>query len=90
MPVSEKEHDRARIIEFIHCVEIGHLRYVNEIYGGELAYLFCQLVECLVHLHARGVPIVAETNDHHTLLFCQNGLVNLPTIVQVWKQIRHC
>lgn len=44
-------------------------------------YLLGDAVQHLVHLHARGVPVVPEADDHHTVLFRQDGLVHLPAVV---------
>ena len=40
MPISEKEHDGARVVELIHRVEIWDLGYVNQIYDGEITDFF--------------------------------------------------
>jgi len=39
--------------------------------------------------HACGVLITAKSNDHYAVLFGNNGLVDLPTAVQVRKQVGH-
>lgn len=69
MSVAEEKHDSAGIIEFVHGVEVGHLRDVNEVYSCKLAHLLCHLVESLIDLHAGGVPVMTETDDHHSFFF---------------------
>ena len=70
MSVTEEKHDCAGIIEFIHGVEVGHLRDVHEVYSGELTHLLCHLVQSFIDLHAGGVPVVAEADDHHSFFLC--------------------
>ena len=70
MSVTEEKHDRAGIIEFIHSVEIGHLRDVYEVYSGKLTHLLSHLVQSFINLHAGGVPVVAEADDYHSFLLC--------------------
>ena len=33
--VSEEEHDRACVIQFVHCVEVGHLTDVDDVEYGK-------------------------------------------------------
>jgi hypothetical protein len=35
------------------------------------------------------VPVMSEPDDDHTLLFGEDGLVDLPSIRQVWEHVRH-
>lgn len=49
--------------------------------GAAAGYLLGDAVQHLVHLHARGVPVVPEADDHHAVLFRQDGLVHLPAVV---------
>ncbi|CAN8003102.1 unnamed protein product, partial [Ixodes hexagonus] len=93
--VAEEEHDRARVVQLIHLVEVRHLRDVHQVDGRKthhrtlLLYLLYDAVEHLIHLHAGRVPVVAEADHHHPVLLRQDGLVHLPAIVQVLQHVRH-
>ena len=52
----------------------GNLGDVYEIDDTKVFDLFSDGEECLVHLHAMRVPIVAKTNDYNLVLFAQNCL----------------
>lgn len=54
-----------------------------------MAYLFGDAVQNLVHLHARWVPVVSEADDQNSVLLRQDGLVNLPAIVEMREHVRH-
>ena len=45
--------------------------------------------ECLVHLHAHRVPIVAKADHDHAVLFGQDRLVDLPPVRKVGQKVRH-
>ncbi|CAN7949868.1 unnamed protein product, partial [Ixodes pacificus] len=92
--VAEEEHDRAWVVQFVHLVEVRHLRDVHQVDGGKVldlhgTNLLDDAVEDLVHLHAGGVPVVAEADHHHPVLLRQDGLVHLPAIVEVLEHVRH-
>lgn len=56
---------------------------------GPARYLLGDAVQDLVHLHAGGVPVVAEADDDHAVLLREDGLVHLPAVVQVREHVRH-
>ncbi|CAN8008174.1 unnamed protein product, partial [Ixodes pacificus] len=87
--VAEEEHDRAWVVQFVHLVEVRHLRDVHQVDGGKGADLLDNAVEDFVHLHAGGVPVVPEADHHHPVLLRQDGLVHLPAIVEVLEHVRH-
>jgi len=87
--VPVEEHGGAGVIQLVHLVEVGHLRDVHQVANRKVLYLFGDLVQSLVHLHAFGVPIVAKPDDDYALGLVQNGLVHLPAIGEMRKHIRH-
>ena len=44
----------------------------------------------LVHSHARRIPVVTEADDDNAILFGENRLIDLPPIVKMRQQVRHC
>ena len=67
--ISEEEHDCARIIQFVHCVEVGHLRDVNDVEHGKFLDGLRALDEDLIILHACLVGIVTESDAHDSVFF---------------------
>lgn len=66
--VSEEEHERARVVELVHLVEVGHLVDVAEVDGGEVADLVGDLVEDFVLAHTIWIPVAPEA-DHDETVF---------------------
>ena len=87
--VPVEEHGGARVVQLVHLVEVGHLRDVHQVAHGKVLHLLGDLVQGLVHLHALGVPVVAEADDHHPLRLVQDGLVHLPAVGEMGKHVRH-
>ena len=56
----EEEHDGAGVVELVHLVEVWHLGDVHQVDHHEVLALLGDGVECLVHLHTGGVPVVPE------------------------------
>lgn len=65
--VSEEEHEGARVVEFVHLVEVGDLVDVAEVYNGEVADLVGDLVKDFILAHAVWIPVTAEANDDETV-----------------------
>ena len=81
--VPEEEHNGAGVVQFIHFVEVRNLGDIDQIDGAEVLAFLRDAVQRLVHLHAGGVPVVAEPDQHHAVLLRQNGLVHLPPVGQM-------
>ena len=73
----KEEHDRARIVELVHLVEVGHRGDVDEVADAKVLDLFGDGEEGLVHLHAVLVPVVTEPDEHHLVLLAEDRLVHL-------------
>ena len=65
--VSEEEHEGARVVEFVHLVEVGDRVDVAEVDDSKVANLVGDLVENFVLAHAVGVPVTAEADDDETI-----------------------
>eukprot|EP00306_Pavlova_sp_CCMP459_P021172 CAMPEP_0185541328 /NCGR_PEP_ID=MMETSP1381-20130426/1892_1 /TAXON_ID=298111 /ORGANISM="Pavlova sp., Strain CCMP459" /LENGTH=184 /DNA_ID=CAMNT_0028153231 /DNA_START=988 /DNA_END=1543 /DNA_ORIENTATION=- len=89
MLVPEEEHDSARVVEFVHGVEVGHLRDVHEVDHRKVLHKLSYGVECLVHLHAHGVIVVAKADHYHSILLGEDGLVHRPARVEVGQEVAH-
>jgi hypothetical protein len=50
--VSEEEHERTRVVKFVHLVEVGDLVDVAEVDDSEVADLVGDLVEDFILAHA--------------------------------------
>ena len=61
--VPVEEHDGTGVVELVHLVEVGHLGDVHQVGGGKVLHRVGNLVHQLVHLHAGGVPVVAEPSE---------------------------
>ena len=86
--VAEEEHGRARVVQLVHFVKVGHLSDIDQVDNGKVLDLLGDRVEELVHLHAGWVPVGAEAEDNDTVLFRKDGLINLPAVCEMWKEIR--
>lgn len=51
--------------------------------------LFRDAVKNFVHLHTCRVPIVSEADNQDSVLLRQDGLVDLPAVVEMWQHVRH-
>lgn len=63
MFVAEEEHHRAGVVQFVHFIEVRYFRNIDQIDDCKILYFLGNAVHDLVHFHARGIPIVSETND---------------------------
>jgi hypothetical protein len=62
----EEEHDGAGVVQLVHLVKFRRLCDVYEVDVAKVLALFGDGKQGLVHLHARRVPVVAET-DYNNL-----------------------
>lgn len=80
----EEEHDRTRVVQFVHGVEIGDAVYIADIYDGEVFDTFGNLVEDFVLAHAIWVVVATEANYDEALVLGEDGLVDVPTRIEMW------
>ena len=50
--VAEEKHDSARVIQLVHCTEVGYLLNVYDVEDGKVLDSFCTLDKHFIHLHA--------------------------------------
>ena len=81
--VTIEEHRRARVVQLVHLVKVRHFGDVDKEYNGEVFDLLGDLVQRLVHDHARGVPVVTEAYDDDAIFLREYRLVDLPAVVEV-------
>lgn len=87
--VPKEVHHRARVVQLVHLVKVRHLRDVDQVHHGVVLDLVADPVERLVHLHAGGVPVVTEADDDDAILLTEDGLVDLPAVVEMAQHVRH-
>ena len=75
--VPPEEHDRTRIIQLVHDVEVRYLFVVDDVNGGKILDLVHDLVEVLVHGHALRVGVSAEADDDDASFFAELHVVEL-------------
>lgn len=78
MFIPKEEHDGARVVEFVHLLEVGHLVQIAEVDDGKVLDAIGDFVEHLVLAHAVGIPITAEPDYHQAVFFGHDGLVDVP------------
>jgi monomeric isocitrate dehydrogenase len=67
-----------------HLVEVGDLCDVCEIYDSEVRDFVRDGVERFVHCHALAVPVVAESNYHHTVVLGLDSFIDVPSRGKMW------
>ena len=87
--VSVEEHEGHLIVEFVHGVEVWDFGDVDYVEGDEVAEFVGYFHDDFVHLHAFGVPVVAEADDDEFLWFGYDGLVYFPAVVEVGEEEGH-
>ena len=80
---------RARVIQLVHLVEVGHFGNVHKVDGAEIFDFFGAPEQGLVHLHAVGVPVVAKPKQDNLVFLAENGLVDLPAVLKMGHQVGH-
>lgn len=83
MFVAEEEHDSARVVQLVHGVEVGHAVYIADVDDGEIFNALGDLVEDLVLAHAVGVVVAPKANHDESLVFGEDGLVDVPAGFEV-------
>ena len=83
MLIPEKKHQRNRIIQLIHLLEIRHLIQITHIQHSEIFHSVGDAVEHFVLAHAVGVPVAAEADYDQSLFFGHDGLVDVPAGYEV-------
>lgn len=56
---------------------------IDEVYDGPVLDFVGNFVQLLVHVHTRGVCVVAEAEADDAAFFAENGLVHVPGGMQV-------
>lgn len=83
MLVSKKEHDRHRIIQLIHLLEVRHLVQITDVYDSEILDTFGDAEEHFVLPHTVGIPVAPEADDYEALFFAHDCLVDVPAGVEM-------
>lgn len=78
MLVAEEEHECHCVVQFVHLLKVGNLVKIADIDDGEVLDAVGDFVEDFVLSHAVGIPIAAETDDHETVFFGHDSLVDVP------------
>jgi len=89
MFVPEKEHDRTRIVQFVHLVEVWDFIDINEVEDGKIFAFVGDAVEDFVLFHAFFVPVAAKPDNDYAVIFGHDGLVDVPAGVEMGEHIRH-
>src|SRR5688572_25484940 len=61
-----------------HLIEIRNLSDIYQIDHSKVLDLLRDSVECFVHGHALGVPVVAKADDDDSVFFGFNGFIDVP------------
>ena len=83
MFIPKKKHQRNRIIQLIHLLEIRHLIQITHVQYCEILHPVGDAVEHFVLPHAVGVPVAAEADHDQALFFGHYGLVDVPACYEV-------
>ena len=69
MFIPEKEHDCARIVKFIHLVEIGYFVDINKVEDCKILAFVGDAIEHFVLFHPGFVPVASEADYHYSIIF---------------------
>lgn len=83
MLVAEEEHDGARVVQLVHGFEVGHFVEVAQVDGAEVLDAVRDLVENFVLRHAVRVRVAAKADEHETVFFAEDRLVDVPACAEV-------
>ena len=86
--VAKEEHDGHGVVELVHLVEVGDLVQVAYVDHSKVAHLVCDAEEHLVLRHALRVCVAPKPDHHQAVLFRQDGLVDVPTTVEMRQEDR--
>lgn len=78
MFIAKEEHDRHRVVQLVHAVELGHLVDVAQVHDREVLDLLRDLRQHVVLAQAVRVRDVAEADHHEPVRFAEDGLVDVP------------
>lgn len=78
MLVSKEEHERDRVVQFVHLFKVGHLVEIADVDDGKVLDAVGDAVQHFVLSHAVGIPIAAKANDDQPLFLRHDGLVDVP------------
>ena len=78
MLIAEEEHQRHRIVEFVHLLEVGYLVQIADVEDGEILHAVGDPVEDFILPHTVCIPVAAEADHDETLFFAHDGLVDVP------------
>jgi len=87
--VPKEEHYSTGVVQLVHLVEVRDLADIDEVDDAKVLHLFGNGVEAFVHLHTGWIPVVAKPDADNSILLRQDGLVDLPAIVQMLKHETH-
>lgn len=80
----EEEHDRTRVVQFVHGIEIRDTVDVADVYDGEVLDALGDFVEDFVLAHAVWVVVAAKADHDEALVFGEDRLVDVPAGVEMW------
>jgi hypothetical protein len=89
MFIPEKEHDRTRIVKFLHLVEVEDFIDVDQVENGKVFAFIGDSIKDLVLFHAFFIPVAAETDDNYAVVFGHDCLVDVPASVEMGEHVRH-
>lgn len=78
-------HNGHRIIKLIHGVELGHLVDITQVNHGKVLDLIGNLGQDVILPQTVWVAIFSEPDDHQTLAFAEDALVDVPGGAQMRK-----
>ena len=83
MLVSVKEHQRTRVIQFVHFCKIWNFGDIDTVNNGKTLDVLGTFPQGFVHDHACFVPIMAKSDYDNSVGFVEDGLVDLVAVAQV-------
>jgi len=85
MFIAEEEHEGNRVVKFVHLFEVGDLIEIADIDDGEVLDAVGNAVKDFVLSHAVGVPVSSEADNHESLFFGKDRLVDVPPCNEMWE-----
>lgn len=76
--VPKEEHDGARVVEFVHLLEVGHLVEIADVDDGKVPDAIRDFVEHFILAHAVRVRIAPESDHDQAVFFRHDCLVHVP------------
>jgi len=78
MLVPKEKHNRYRVVQFIHLLEVGDLVEIAHIDDGKVLDSIGDAIQDLVLSHALRVPVTTEADDHQSFLLAHDSLIDMP------------